>query len=122
MKPLMNSWRCLLVGVALVGLMVSGCGKNAASVGDSKSKLFATADPAVKAGWDRGIAALKTNDFAVAIVNFQQLLAQPGLTPDQSQAVADTLATANEQMTAAASKGDAKAREAIDELRKMRGR
>ncbi len=113
-------WFVLIVGTA--GFLASGCGKSAASVGASKAKVFATADAATKANWERATSALAANDYATAILTLQQMVSQPGLTSEQSQAVADTMATANEQLTAAAAKGDANAKQALQTLKQSRGR
>ena len=47
---------------------------------------------------------------------------QPGLTADQTKAVEQTVTAVSDQMYAAASKGDAAAEQAIQELRSLRGR
>jgi hypothetical protein len=122
MKTTENPWMKSSIAAGLAGLLLVGCSKSAVSVGDAKSKLFDNADPAIKASWNAGLSALKTNDYALAITTFQQLLAQPNLTAEQGQAVADTFATASEQMSAAAAKGDPNAKKAMEDLKKLRTR
>lgn len=112
----------LLAVVVIAGLTMIGCGKSASSIGAGNTKAFDTADAATKASWEFALSAMKSNDYAAAILTFQRLLSQPTLTPEQSRAAADTMSSVSDQMTAAAAKGDAKAKEAIDALRKSRMR
>ncbi len=111
-----------MTALAFAAMAIVGCGKNAASVSEKNSKVFASADETTKTNWQSAATALKSGDYATAILTLQELLSQPTLTTEQQQAVADTLATANEQMTAAANKGDPKAKAAQEALRKSRTR
>ena len=104
---------CLLSLVFSFGLLWAGCGK---SVGDG-AKVFASANPEIKTAWEKCQTAAKAKDYAAALSALQQLKTQPGLTPDQVKAIEQTATAVSDQMYEAANKGDAKAVEAINQLR-----
>jgi hypothetical protein len=103
---------------ALMGVAVTGCSKSANAIASSGTKAFESAPPETKAAWESAMAAVKSNDAATALLAFGKLRAQPGLTPEQIQAVDKTAAAVSEQMYAAANKGDPNAKKAIEDLRK----
>jgi hypothetical protein len=104
--------------LALFGVLVAGCGKK--SGGDAKA--FDSASTEIKAAWDKGLAAAKAKDYVAAISALQQLKTQTGLTPDQLKAVEEEATAISDEMYAAANKGDAKAKDAINKLRQLQRR
>jgi hypothetical protein len=108
--------------IVLLGLLLAGCGGSPQSVATRGAKAFQSAPPETKAAWDAAIAAIKTNGYTSASLALQQLMTQPGLTPQQTRAAQETGTALSDQMYEAANKGDANAKQAIDELRKLRGR
>ena len=68
------------------------------------------------------MAAIKTNGYVAATLAIQKVMEQPGLTPKQTQAAQETGVALSDQMYEAANKGDANAKQAIDDLRKLRTR
>lgn len=112
----------LLGSAAAVALLLGGCSKNAASLGASNASLFASAPAPVKASWDKATAAIATNGYATAIIALKALQEQPGLSAEQLKAVNDTVNAVSDQMYAAANKGDANAKQAIQSLRQVLGR
>ncbi len=111
----------IFVGVA--GVVSFGCGaKDPNAVGSRNAKVFASADPQTREQWDTAIAAMKTNGYVIATVNLQCLAQQTNLTPEQLQAVHETVASMTDQMFAAANKGDQAAVQAIQQLRTTRRR
>jgi hypothetical protein len=107
--------------LSLAALVMAGCSKNAASLGSSNAKLFATAPAPIKAEWDKATAAIATNGYAAAILSLKNLQAQ-SLTPEQTKAINDTVTAVSDQMYAAANKGDAAAKQALQDLRRATGR
>ncbi len=114
--------RALIGSAAAVALLVGGCSKDAASLGSSNTSLFASAPAPVKANWDKATAAIATNGYATAIIALKALQAEPGLSADQLKAVNETVNAVSDQMYAAANKGDANAKQAIQSLRQVLGR
>jgi len=111
------STRCslALATIALVAL-ISGCSKSAHSVATSHSDLFTTAP--LKDEWDTVTAAMQTNGFAVAAITLKKMRVEtPTPTPDQLNAINDTIQSLNQQMLDLANKGDANARNALEQLK-----
>lgn len=106
------------IAFALLALLFVGCSKG---VGDG-AKVFETASAEIKAAWDKGLAEAKAKDYAAAIGTLQDLHRKPGLTPEQIKALEETTTAISDEMYAAANKGDAKAVEAINQLRQRQRR
>jgi len=106
----------------LSGLVLAGCGGSPQSAASRAAKVFQSAPPEAKAGWDVAMAAIKTNGYVAASLALQKVMADPGLTPQQKQAAQDTGVALSDQMYEAANKGDANAKAAIAELRQLRTR
>ena len=68
------------------------------------------------------MAALKTNGFLVSIVALQSLQQRGNLTPEQLKAVNETVTAVSDEMYAAANRGDANAKQQIQDLGKLRSR
>ena len=117
MNPLLK-----LSPLILSGLLLSGCGGSPQSAAARGDKAFRTAPPETKAAWNSAVAAIKTNGYAAASLSLQTVLTQPGLTSEQTQVAQQTATSLSDQMYDAANKGDASAKAALDELRKMRSR
>ena len=109
--------------LSLVGaLCLAGCGKSAEGLSSANAKLFASAPAEVKTAWDAASAAIATNGYATAILSLQKLQGLPALTAEQLKAVNETVTAVSDQMYEKANKGDAGAKEAINQLRGAQGR
>ncbi|HYG34230.1 MAG TPA: hypothetical protein VEC99_05575 [Clostridia bacterium] len=109
--------------LTVIGLMLAGCGsKSAQSVATERSKVFQSAPAEVKTDWDAAMSAVKTSDYATAVLTLRKLAMQTNLTQEQIDAVSKTSVAVSDQMYAAANKGDPKAEEALQTLRKAMGR
>ena len=111
----------LLSGIVLaVLLMIAGaCRKEAPALNGKDTKAFDSASPEIKAAWGTIVTASSSNDYTTAILSSRKLQAQGQLTPEQSKAVVDTMTAMNNQMTAAAIKGDPNALKSVEEIRKQ---
>ncbi len=107
-----------LFSVLAIFALVAGC-KPATVSGEN---AFAKASPELKAEWQKASDAVKSNDYAGALLLLQDLQGKPGLTPEQNQAVAKTATAVSDRMYAAANSGDPKAKQALEDIRKARGR
>ncbi len=76
----------------------------------------------IKAGWESAMAAIATNGYTAATVALTTLQRQSGLSPEQLKAINETVTAVSDQMYDAANKGDAAAKQAIQDLRKLTGR
>lgn len=118
---LMNiAFKCGLLAVLLLALV--GCDKSPQTIASRGTKAFQSAPPEVKADWENTAKALNANDLVGAVTNLAKLQILETLTPDQGQVVRETSAALNDRIHEAANKGDASAKAALDELRKMRSR
>jgi hypothetical protein len=115
--------KLLICSLALISLslLLVGCKKDAKSVGSGNNKLFASAPAPLKADWEQANAAMATNGYFTAFAALKNLQ-QQSLSPEQLKAVNDTVTAVNDQMYEAANKGDAAAKQAIQDLRKSMGR
>ncbi len=112
----------LISAVTLVAFLVTSgaCSKQVpAPKGGLDTKEFDSASPELKAAWQTVVTAASSNDYAKAISTCRKLQAQGQMSPEQNQAIADTSTALYNQVTAAATKGDEKAIQAIADLRKQ---
>ena len=117
----MKTYAWILALLTVLTLIVAGCGQKLMST-NAAEKAFASADPALKAEWDKAMSAYKTNDFAQAIMTLKMMRNQPGLNPQQFNAVEDMRTIINTKMTEAANNGDTNALRSVEELQQFRGR
>ena len=104
-----------LAVLVIIALVSGGCGKSAHSVAASQSGLFTSAP--LKDEWDTAMAAMQTNGFFIAATTLNKMRQEnPAPTPDQLAAINDTIKALSRQMMDLASKGDANARNALQQL------
>ncbi len=103
----------LFVTMGFIALAGIACNKSVSSSGSA----LQTASPEVKKGWDVAMAAMKTNGYAVAIMELQKTRQLPAVSATQGKAIDDASTKISEQMYAAANKDDPKAKAAIEDLR-----
>lgn len=109
--------------IGMLMLQPIACGKkDSAALANEGSKAFQSAEAGLKAAWDTAVAADKTNGYVVAITTLQMLVAQPGLTDKQSEIARNTLTAISDKMYDAANREDPAAKQALDDLRQLRGR
>jgi len=113
-----------VAGLALLGL--TGCsksGSDAAAIDTSKLQSTFSAVAAVdKAEVEKAIGAIKSGDFASAVTSLKQAAANVKLTPEQQQAIKDTLAQVQAKLGAAATEAADKAKTAAGDLQKAVGK
>jgi hypothetical protein len=107
---------------AILGLLLlfviagAGC-KKSGGTGDA-SKAFQSAPAELKAAWESANAAVtsQTNDYATYL-DLMDLHVHPGLSPEQSKAIEAHMTTVLTRLNLAARKGDADAKQALQEIR-----
>lgn len=114
-----HAW--ILALMMVLTLFVAGCGQKLMST-NAAEKAFTSADPTLKAEWDKAMSAYKTNDYAQAIMTLKMMRTQPNLNPQQFNAVEDMRTIIMSKMTEAANKGDTNALKSLEELQQFRGR
>jgi hypothetical protein len=103
----------LMLAVGFLGTAGLACNKSISS----GSTAMQSASPEVKKGWDTALAAMKTNGYAVAIIELQKIKDLPGVTPQQVKVIETSSTKISNDMYAAANKDDPKAKAAIEDLR-----
>ena len=111
-----NSW--ILAAVAASALVSSGCASKSSVDTAPLEKSFASAEPASKTVADKAVSAIKAGDYPGATEELQKLAAQAKLTPEQQQAVKDTLAALQKQLSDVAAKATKDAGKAAGDLQK----
>jgi DNA-binding SARP family transcriptional activator len=108
--------------LATLALMLSlffvGCSKPAIPKVPTDTKAFESADPKIKANWEKAISAAAANDYATAILTCRQLQTESELTPQQRTAVIDTITAENNQLLDGLKKGDQNAIHANEQILK----
>lgn len=110
----------ILCGCMAIGLL--GCGKGSNKITADSQAAMASADPAIKVKWDSAMSAAKSNEYAGAIIILKSMVDDPKLTPEQKTAVENSMKAVSDEMYDALNRGDAKAQQAIEQLRTMSGR
>ena len=91
--------RAVLFGsLVLVMLPGAGCGRNKVSTSELRDS-FESAEPALRSLSDKAVSDIKTGNYPQALADLQQLGHKAKLTPDQLQAVKDTLAAVQTHLT-----------------------
>jgi len=110
--------RRILIIHAASALLVSGCASKSSVDTAPLEKSFASAEPANKTAADKAVSAIKTGDYTGATAELQKLAAQAKLTPEQQQAVKETLAALQKQLADVAAKATKDAGKAAGDLQK----
>jgi len=119
----------LTLSTAAAGLLLclaSGCKQNSAAPAalpisqapQAIEMAFKDAKPELKKKADEAVAALNEKKMDRALVLLQELSVKSGLTARQREAAAGSMLAANQEVQAAAAKGDAQA-DALVQYRRM---
>ena len=103
-----------------VGL--AGCSRSAQSRISRHDNAFRNAPPELKMQWEAALSAAKSKDYSVALGTLFKMAVLTNLAPEQAQAVRDVSTVVTDEVYDVANQGDPKAKQAIDDLRKIRGR
>lgn len=126
----------LLTTIASATLITTGCNKQsspptgdtmatapASTVDTSKFEAaFASADDATKSAVTTAVSAIKNADYSGAVTQLQSFGDKFKLTPDQQQAVTDTMSSLKTMITDAASKVTAGVSNAATDMSKTLGK
>lgn len=116
----------VIISFLLCGLFITGCGfggsPNPQRLASKYDKAFGSADAEAKGMWDGAKSAMQTNGYVAALQNLESLIAYTNVSPEQVTAARETVNAVSDKMYAAANKGDAAAKDAIEEYRKVRTR
>jgi hypothetical protein len=118
------------IGMTLLCLIIAGCGKSgddghlsakspeqAAAVLDQS---FATADAGTKQNVNAVSEALRKREFEKAVVSLGTVQQAPNITIDQGMAIQNSSILLERELINAIERGDPKAQQAYDLLKRMR--
>ena len=112
----MSGWIMTAVMAATLGL--AGCAKQGSVDTSALESNFKSAEATVKASADKAIAAVKSADYSGAVAELKTLAGNAKLTPEQKQAITDTLAQVEKAIADAASKAAGEANKALKDVPK----
>jgi len=87
-----------------VSLVVTGCGKKGRVSTSELQSSFKSAEPPMQTLVNNAVAAVKSNNYPEALNDLQTLSHKARLTPDQQQAVKDTIAAVQQRASGTTNK------------------
>jgi hypothetical protein len=93
----------LITGLAVVAFAFTGCKKSGVDT-QPLEKSFSSAEPAAKSSSDKAVAAIKAGNYSEGMAELGKLAQQAKLTPEQQQAVKDTIEQVKKQLADAMEK------------------
>jgi outer membrane protein assembly factor BamD (BamD/ComL family) len=94
----------VLFAVAGLSLAIIGCAKKNEVDTSKLESSFKSAPPAQQSDVDKAVSAVKAGNYSEAVGDLQRLAGKAKLTPEQQQAVKDTIAAIQKQMAEVANK------------------
>jgi hypothetical protein len=114
----MKTIRLLFVSIAALTFAFTGCKKSEGVDTQPLEKSFASAEPAAKSSSDKAVAAIKAGNYSEGMAELGKLAQQAKLTPEQQQAVKDTLEQVKKQLAATMEKAGDQVNKAAGDLQK----
>ena len=118
----MKIMQWILTATAAASLILTGCSKKSSVDTAPLEKSFSSAESTNKSSADKAVSAIKSGDYSGAMAELKTLTSRAKLTPEQQQAVKDTLAQVQQQLTDAASKVGKEAEKAASNIQKSLGK
>ena len=117
----MKKFTRIFVVTLSVSLAIVGCArKNHVSTAELQSS-FKSSDPAMQSQVDKAVSAVKAGNYSEALTDLQALAKKAKLTPDQQQAIKDTIAAIQKQVSEMANKSAGDAQKAAGDVQKTLG-
>src|ERR1043165_4418933 len=88
----------IITGMAVLAFALAGCKKSGGVDTQPLEKNFASAEPAAKSSSDKAVAAIKAGNYSEGLAELGKLAQQAKLTPEQQQAVKDTIEQVKKQL------------------------
>lgn len=95
----MKLLQILIAAIALCAMALTGCKEKSSVDTQPLEKSFASAEPATKSTSDKAVAAIKAGNYSEGMAELGKLAQQAKLTPEQQQAVKDTLEHVKKQLS-----------------------
>jgi outer membrane protein assembly factor BamD (BamD/ComL family) len=114
----MKSLTSLLVGALVITISLLGCSKKGSVDTSELQSSFKSAEPATRSDVDKAVAAIKDGNYSDAIAQLQRVTKKAQLTPEQQQAIKDTITAIQKHMAEIANKAAGEARKTAEDLKK----
>ena len=114
----MKRFTPLLVGLLVIAIPLVGCSKKSSVDTSNLESSFKSAEPATQSDVDKAVSSIKAGNFSEAMAQLQSVAKKAQLTPEQQQAIKDTIASIQKQMAEMANKATGDAQKAADDLQK----
>jgi hypothetical protein len=114
----MKIYEMVLMAAVAGTLMLTGCSKKSSVDTAPLQKSFQSADPAAQSAVDKVVSSVKSEDYAGALTQLQQLAKNATLTPEQKQAITDMVAQVQKVIADVAGKAAGEAGKAAGDLQK----
>ncbi len=112
----------MLIMALIASLAITGCGKKGRVSTSELQSSFKSAEPAMQTLVNNAVAAVKSNNYPEALSNLQTLSHKARLTPDQQQALKDTIAAIQEKTSSMTNKPAEAPQKMSPELQKLFGK
>jgi len=112
----------MLVMALGVSLAIIGCGRKGRVSTSELRSSFKSAEPAMQTLVDKAVSAIKSNNYPEALSNLQTLAHKARLTPDQQEALKDTMAAIQVKTSSTTNKPAVEPQNQPDYLRKILGK
>jgi hypothetical protein len=101
---LMKRFVRLFSGLLVIAVAVSGCSKKSGVDTSKLESSFKSSEPATQSDVDKAVASIKEGNYSDGMAQLQRVAAKATLTPEQKQAIKDTIAAIQKQMAQTANK------------------
>ena len=104
------------VGLIALAAVIAGCGQKKQAL-PAQTSAFDSASPEIQAQWRKASSAAQTNGYEIAVLTLREMQARSDLTGEQRAAVDNLSTSVNDRLSEAAEKGDANAKQALEDIR-----
>jgi len=94
----MNRFGWLCIGLLLIGVSQVGCGKKSGVDTSKLESSFQTAAPAPRSDVRKAVVATRDGNYSDAITQLRRIATKDNPTPEQQQAIKETIAAVQKRM------------------------
>jgi outer membrane protein assembly factor BamD (BamD/ComL family) len=103
-RSFMKRFTALSVGLLAIAIPLAGCSKKSSVDTSNLESSFESAEPAVQSDINQAVSSIKDGNYSEAMAQLQSVAKKAQLTPEQQQAIKDTIASIQKLMAEMANK------------------
>jgi outer membrane protein assembly factor BamD (BamD/ComL family) len=103
-RGFMKRFTALLVGLLTIAIPLVGCSKKSGVDTSNLESSFKSSEPTVKSDINKAVSTIKEGNYSEAMAQLQSVAKKAQLTPEQQQAIKDTIASIQKLMAEMANK------------------